>query len=84
MVLIFTECGIKKVLFLDLPELYKPCDSIVTVDGLLPDGAWVSIGTILCDARWLYYHYVGHNDLKLESMIFCMFVNNYDFALTVI
>ena len=25
MVLIFTECGIKKVLFLDLPELYKPC-----------------------------------------------------------
>ena len=27
MVLIFTECGIKKVLFLDLPELYKPCVS---------------------------------------------------------
>ena len=25
MVLIFTEYGIKKVLFLDLPELYKPC-----------------------------------------------------------
>ena len=24
MVLIFTEYGIKKVLFLDLPELYKP------------------------------------------------------------
>ena len=28
MVLIFTECGIKKVLFLDLPELYKPCNLI--------------------------------------------------------
>ena len=29
MVLIFTECGIKKVLFLDLPELYKPCSNLV-------------------------------------------------------
>ena len=32
MVLIFTECGIKKVLFLDLPELYKPCLTIIGSD----------------------------------------------------
>ena len=56
----------------------------MTADGLLPDGAWVSIGAILGDARYLYYHYVGHNDLILESVVFCMFANNYDFVLTVI
>ena len=37
MVLIFTEYGIKKVLFLDLPELYKPWDFIAgdVFDGII-------------------------------------------------